>query len=85
MDNFSWNGYQPPQKGLTEEYLTTTEGLYSKVTGWAAPTPYVSPWMPDVIVRQSDFDIGIQQGPLTADVDNHWHDVWEEFTAGVRE
>lgn len=84
MENFSWNGYQPPQNGLTEEYLTTTEGLYSKSISWAAPTPYVSPWMPDVIVRQSDFGIGYREGPLTADVDNHWHDVWEEFTAGVR-
>jgi len=85
MDNFSWNGYQPTQKGLTVEYLTTTEGLYSKTIGYAAPTPYVSPWMPDVAVRQSDFVLGFQEGPLSADVDDHWHDVWQEFTAGARE
>lgn len=84
LENFSWNAYQPPLKGLSDEFLTTTEGLYSKVSNWAAPSPYVSPWMPDVIVHQSDFDIGYREGPLTADVDNHWHDVWEEFTAGVR-
>jgi spermidine/putrescine transport system substrate-binding protein len=83
MENFSWNAYQPPQNNLSEEYLTTTEGLYSKLSNWAAPAPYVSPWMPDVIVKQSDFAIGYREGPLTAEVDNHWHDVWEEFTAGV--
>lgn len=84
LENFSWNAYQPPLKGLSDEFLTTTEGLYSKVSNWAAPSPYVSPWMPDVIVHQSDFEIGYREGPLAADVDNHWHDVWEEFTAGVR-
>jgi spermidine/putrescine transport system substrate-binding protein len=84
MDNFSWNGYQPPLNDIDEQFLTTTEGLYSKLSGWAAPVPYVLPWMPDVIVKRSDFDTGLREGPLPADVDNHWHDVWQEFTAGVR-
>lgn len=83
MDNFSWNAYQPPQTKADPGTLTTTEGLYSKVSNWAAPAMYVAPWMPDAVVRQSDFDTGYREGPLPPDVDNHWHDVWQEFTAGV--
>jgi spermidine/putrescine transport system substrate-binding protein len=83
MDNFSWNGYQPPQTEANVDALTTTEGLYSKASNWAAPTPYVGPWMPDAAVRETDFPIGYREGPLPPDVDDHWHDVWSEFLAGV--
>jgi spermidine/putrescine transport system substrate-binding protein len=84
MDNFSWNGYQPPQNQADVGSLTTTEGLYSEITNWAAPAMYVSPWMPDAVVRQEDFDVGYRQGPLTPDVDDQWHAVWEEFVAGAK-
>ena len=84
MNNFSWNAYQPPLTEATLELLTSTEGLYSKLSNWAAPATYVQSWMPDVLVTKDDFGTGFREGPLTADVDNHWHDVWEEFTAGVR-
>jgi spermidine/putrescine transport system substrate-binding protein len=84
MDNFSWNGYQPPQTQADIEKLTHEDGLYSRnSSSWAAPTPYVGPWMPDAVVRESDFPIGYREGPLTADVDDHWHDIWSEFQAGV--
>jgi spermidine/putrescine transport system substrate-binding protein len=84
MDNFSWNGYQPPQNQADVSTLTTTEGLFSKISNWAAPAMYVSPWMPDAVVRQEDFDIGYRQGPLTPDVDDQWHAVWEEFVSGAK-
>ena len=84
MDNFSWNGYQPPQNQADVSTLTTTEGLYSEISNWAAPAMYVSPWMPDAVVRQEDFDVGYRQGPLTPDVDDQWHAVWEEFVAGAK-
>jgi spermidine/putrescine-binding protein len=84
MDNFSWNGYQPPQTQADVNALTQTQGLYSKQSSsWAAPADYVAPWMPDAIVRESDFGIGYREGPLPADVDDHWHQIWSEFTAGV--
>jgi spermidine/putrescine transport system substrate-binding protein len=84
MDNFSWNGYQPPQMQANVDALTKTEGLYSKrSSSWAAPAMYVAPWMPDAAVRESDFAIGYREGPLSADVDDHWHEIWSEFTAGV--
>ncbi len=84
MDNFSWNGYQPPQTQADVNELTKTQGLYSKQSSsWAAPTPYVGPWMPDAVVRETDFPIGYREGPLPADVDDHWHEIWSEFTAGV--
>ena len=84
MDNFSWNGYQPPQTKADVNALTHTQGLYNKQSSsWAAPADYVSPWMPDAVVRESDFGIGYREGPLPADVDDHWHQIWSEFTAGV--
>jgi len=84
MDNFSWNGYQPPQTKADINTLTQTEGLYSKQSSsWAAPADYVAPWMPDAVVRESDFGIGYREGPLPPDVDDHWHQIWSEFTAGV--
>ena len=84
MDNFSWNVYQPPQNQADPDTLTTTEGLYSRLSDWAAPAMYVAPWMPSAVVRQTDFDVGYREGPLTPEVDDHWHDVWEEFIAGAR-
>jgi spermidine/putrescine transport system substrate-binding protein len=84
MNNFSWNGYQPPQTEANVDELTSEQGLYSKrSSSWAAPTPYVGPWMPDAAVRESDFPIGFREGPLPADVDDRWHQIWSEFTAGV--
>lgn len=84
MDNFSWVGYQPPMIEADPDSLTTTEGLYSLQSGWAEPAEYVLPWMDAAVVRQSDFDVGYRQAPLSAEVDDQWHDVWQQFKAGVR-
>jgi spermidine/putrescine transport system substrate-binding protein len=84
MDNFSWNGYQPPQKRADVNALTTTEGRYSKVSNWAPPIDYVPPWMPDAVVRESD----LQQSQfriheLSPAGDQLWGDAWREFKAGA--
>lgn len=84
MDNFSWVGYQPPLNDAQPELLTQTEGLYSQISGWAEPAEYVLPWMEAAVVRQSDFDVGYRQAPLSPEVDERWNDVWQQFKVGVK-
>jgi spermidine/putrescine transport system substrate-binding protein len=83
MDNFSWVGYQPPQNQADPDTLTKTEGLYSKLSGWAPPIPYVAPWMSAAVVRKEDFTTGYMELELTPTVDNMWHDAWQQFQAGA--
>lgn len=83
MDNFSWTGYQPPQNETDVSSLTSTEGMYSQVSGWAEPAEYVLPWMPDAVIRKEDFDVGLRQAPLAPEVDDRWHEVWQQYKAGV--
>lgn len=83
MDNFSWVGYQPPQNDAEIKTLTETEGLYSQLSGWAEPAEYVLPWLEAAVVRPADFDVGYRQSPLAPEVDDRWHDVWQQFKAGV--
>jgi spermidine/putrescine transport system substrate-binding protein len=84
MDNFSWNGYQPPQKRAVVSSLTTTEGRYSKSLTSAPRVTYVPAWMPDAVVRESD----LQQNQfriheLSPTGDQLWADAWREFKAGA--
>jgi spermidine/putrescine transport system substrate-binding protein len=83
MDNFSWVGYQPPMNQTDVGSLTSTEGLYSELSTWAEPAEYVLPWMADAVVRKEDFDVGFRQAPLAPEVDDRWHEVWQQFKAGV--
>ena len=83
MDNFSWVGYQPPQKKADVDALTVTEGLYSKISDWAEPAMYVAPWMPAAVVRQEDFDTGYRVHELSPAGDKLWLDAWQEFKAGA--
>jgi len=84
MDNFSWNGYQPPQKQADVSKLTTTEGLYSKLSNWAAPAMYVPPWMPAAVVRETDLSkTGLRLHELSPAGDQLWSDAWQEFKAGA--
>ena len=84
MDNFSWVGYQPPQKQADVDRLTKEEGLYSKISNWAPPVPYVPPWMPAAVVRQSDlFQTGLRLHELSPQGDQLWQDAWQEFIAGA--
>jgi spermidine/putrescine transport system substrate-binding protein len=84
MDNFSWNGYQPPQKKADIDALTQTQGLYSKVSSsWAAPITYVPEWMPNAVVQESDLNqTQFRIHELSPQGDELWSNAWQEFTAG---
>ncbi len=84
MDNFSWNGYQPPQKQADVDALTSTEGRYSAISKWAPPIPYVPPWMPDAVVREDDLNNALFRGhELSPEGDALWSEAWQEFKAGA--
>ena len=74
MLNYTWNGYQPPQRKADPETLTTTKSAYGE--------PYIFPWMSDAVVRESDFHIGYFEEELTPEVDQLWHNVWQAFNSG---
>jgi spermidine/putrescine transport system substrate-binding protein len=76
LDNFAWVGYQPPQNGADPDTLTSTKSVWGE--------PYVFPWMEAAVVRKEDFDVGYQQWELTPDVDDMWHDAWQNFRAGAK-
>jgi spermidine/putrescine transport system substrate-binding protein len=83
MDNFSWNGYQPPQKQADVDQLTSTEGLYSKISNWAPPIDFVPKWMPNAVVRQEDLNQAqFRIHELSPEGDQLWADAWQEFKAG---
>ena len=73
--NFSWNGYQPPQKSADPSTLTTTKSYYGE--------PYVFPWLSSAVVDESDFHTGYFEAELTPQVDQLWHNVWQAFNSGV--
>jgi spermidine/putrescine transport system substrate-binding protein len=76
LDNFAWVGYQPPQNEAEPGALTTTESVWGE--------PYVFPWLEAAVVRKEDFDRGYPQWELTPEVDDMWHDAWQNFRAGAR-
>ena len=73
MLNFSWNGYQPPQRKADPATLTTTKSYYGE--------PYVFPWLSDAVVRESDFHTGYFEEELTPQVDQLWHNAWQAFNS----
>jgi spermidine/putrescine transport system substrate-binding protein len=75
MLNFSWNGYQPPQRKANPAALTTTKNYYGE--------PYVFPWLSNAIVYESDFHTGFFEEELTPQVDVLWHNAWQAFNSGV--
>ena len=75
MLNFSWNGYQPPQRQANPAELTTTNSYYGE--------PYVFPWMSDAVVHEEDFHVGYFEEELTPAVDQLWHNAWQAFNSGV--
>jgi spermidine/putrescine transport system substrate-binding protein len=83
MDNYSWNGYQPPQKQADVDKLTSTEGLYSQISRWAPPITYVPDWMPNAVVREEDLKVAkFRLHELSPQGDELWGNVWQEFKAG---
>ena len=73
MLNFTWNGYQPPQRKADPATLTTTDSYYGE--------PYVFPWLSDAVVHESDFHTGYFQEELTPQVDQLWHNAWQAFNS----
>jgi spermidine/putrescine transport system substrate-binding protein len=74
MNNFSWVGYQVPQKKADPTTLTTTKSVQGE--------PYVFPWLIDAVVQESDFQTGYLELELEPSVDSLWHDAWSKFQSG---
>jgi spermidine/putrescine transport system substrate-binding protein len=70
VKNYSWNGYQPPQKRL-DPALLVERG-------------YVPAYLHNAIVRRADFNRGFMQLELSPEVDDLWHRAYAEFRATVR-
>jgi spermidine/putrescine transport system substrate-binding protein len=67
-ENFSWNGYVPPIKGLDADYLVANE---------YAPENLRSAVLSDDVIDQ-----GLRFEQLETDNDQFWEDTWSSFTAG---
>ncbi len=78
MENFSWNGYQPPLNIANPDTVTTTSSGYAQKYG----TTYVLPNLKAAVVRPSDFDTGYMELELNPETDALWHDAWQKFKAG---
>lgn len=66
--NFYWNGYLPPIKGLDADYL---------ISSGATPENLRSAVLTDDIIKA-----GLVFEPLATDVDQEWEAAWSRFTAG---
>lgn len=67
-ENFSWNGYLPPIKGLDADYLIANE---------YAPENLRAAVLNDEIIAK-----GLRFEPLDVDTDRLWEQTWSSFTAG---
>jgi spermidine/putrescine transport system substrate-binding protein len=67
-ENFSWNGYLPPIKGLDADYLIENE---------YAPENLRSAVLTDDVIGK-----GLRFEPLDTDTDRVWEETWSRFTAG---
>jgi spermidine/putrescine transport system substrate-binding protein len=67
-ENFGWNGYLPPIKGLDADYLIENE---------YAPENLRPAVLTDEIIAK-----GLRFEPLPIEVDRMWEDTWSKFTAG---
>jgi spermidine/putrescine transport system substrate-binding protein len=70
LDNFGYEGYQPPLVGIeTPEWLDKGN---------------IPANLQTTIVTGEDFATGQQLQRLTPDVDQMWQDAWAEFIAGAK-
>jgi spermidine/putrescine transport system substrate-binding protein len=67
-DNFSWNGYLPPVKGLDATYL---------IENGYAPENLRAAVLDNAIIKQ-----GLRFEPLDLETDQLWERTWSAFTAG---
>ncbi len=70
LENFGWNGYQPPQKGLDDNLLVTDE--------------WVPEYLSSAVVLPEDFDNPRGDVPtqLGAEKEKMWLDAWARVQAG---
>lgn len=68
VENFSWNGYQPPMSSVNPSTLIPK---------------YVPPTLERAIVTTFLLDRGVYAMELTPDVDRLWLDAWQEIQAGA--
>lgn len=69
LDNFSYEGYQPPLVGV-------------ELGEWLE-RGYVPDNLQTTIVQESDFETGQQLAPLDVEVDQMYQDAWASITAGA--
>jgi spermidine/putrescine transport system substrate-binding protein len=69
MTNFSWLGYQPPQKRVDAELLIKEQ--------------LIPPNLTSSVVPETIWQTGARELELSPSVDAAWHDVWSEFQAGA--
>ena len=67
-ENFSWNGYLPPIKGLDADYLIAQEYTPENLRG--------------AVLTDEQMAKGLRYEPLPVDTDRLWEDTWSAFTAG---
>jgi spermidine/putrescine transport system substrate-binding protein len=67
-ENFAWNGYLPPIKGLDADYLIANE---------YAPENLRGAILTDEIIAK-----GLRYEPLPLETDRLWEQTWSSFTAG---
>jgi len=70
LKNFEYVGYQPPQNGLSADYLVSEELLL----------PHLAP----ALVTPEDFELDTAwvQGPLDADTEAQWVEQWNRANSG---
>jgi spermidine/putrescine transport system substrate-binding protein len=69
MENFSWVGYQPPQRAINADLLVKQQ--------------LIPPNLKSAVVPESIWATGARELELSPSVDASWHDVWSQFKAGA--
>ena len=69
MTNFSWLGYQPPQKRVDAQLLIKEQ--------------LIPPNLTTTVVPRTIWETGSRELELSPSTDAAWHDVWSEFKAGA--
>lgn len=68
MENFGWNGYQPPQTKVTPDLLVN-QG-------------YIPANLATAVVGSNIWQTGVRELELPPACDNNWHTIYSEFKAG---
>ena len=68
MENFGWNGYQPPQTKVTASLLVK-QG-------------YVPPNLATAVVSPGIWRTGVRELELPPACDSNWHTIYSQFKAG---